>query len=127
VAIGSAWIIGLNHTLQALLPAGVVETIGVCGYVALVSFLCFFGGGFLIGYFSQGTMIKEAALTCTVAVLANLGITLALRPEQFNVIGAIIALAIGFGFGLAGGWVGERLQGDTTEKLRERGGLPPRG
>jgi hypothetical protein len=28
--------------------------------------------------------------------------------------------------GLAGAWVGEKLQGDTGDKMRERGDLPPK-
>ena len=32
-----------------------------------------------------------------------------------------------FGTAMAGAWVGEKIQGDTTDKMRERGELPPTG
>ncbi len=117
--------VGLNQGLLAVLPLSLVDAIGVYGFTALIAVLSFGGGGFLIGYFSSGTTIKEAALACTVAAGFNAGLTLWQSPDTLTAVGTAIAVGLGYAFGFAGGWLGEKLQGDTTDKMRERGELPP--
>ncbi len=117
--------VGLNQGLLAVLPFSLPQALGVYGFTALIAVLSFGGGGFLIGYFSAGTTIKEAALACTIAALFNAGITLWQSPDTLTAVGTAIAMGVGYAFGFAGGWLGERIQGDTTDKMRERGELPP--
>jgi hypothetical protein len=136
VAIGAMVIIGLNQLLQELLAAPVggtlYESMGVPGlylYVALIAFGSFFVGGLIVGWWSPGETIKEPAFAALAGVLVNAGFNLRnVDGEAMTMmdwaIGSAIMAVIGFLFGMGGGWTGERLQGDTTDKMRERGELP---
>ena len=128
VSTGTILIIGINQLLQSLLAewgGSLIAdkgTLGVLIYLGVISIGSFFVGGLFIGLVSRAETIREPAIACALAVVFNLGLTY-VRADSFNAVGSIIALGLGFGFGLAGGWVGERMQGETTEKMRQRGEL----
>lgn len=132
VAIGSAIIVSLNVALLAVfrdvLFAQMAENVGPgkaeVFAVIIIALGSFFVGGLVIGWLSPGETIKEPALAAIVAVTINIAKNAAWNPETFSVIQSAISMLIGFGFALAGAWVGERIQGDTTQKMRERGELP---
>lgn len=98
-------------------------------YVALIAAGAFGVGGLLTGWFSPGETIKEPAIAAAIAVLLNSADNyyVSSQFEGFDVmgwlIGTVIMVAIGFGLGMAGGWIGEKIQGDSTDKMRERGEL----
>lgn len=136
VAIGAMVIIGLNQLLQEALaePVGgaLFESMGMGGlylYVAIIAFGSFFVGGLITGWWSPGETIKEPAYAALLAVVVNAGANFRnVDGEAFTMmdwlIGSAIMAAIGFGFGMAGGIAGEKIQGDTTDKMRERGEMP---
>ncbi len=136
VAIGAVVIIGLNQLLMeglgGTVGAALVESMGTAGlyvYAALIAFGSFFVGGLIVGWWSPGETIKEPAYAGLVGVLFNAGLNFRnVDGEAFTMldwaIGSAILAAVGFGFAMAGGWTGEKIQGDTTDKMRERGELP---
>ena len=127
--IGAAVIVALNQVLSlalasSLLPSlieGMGEMGGLVVFAILVALGSFFVGGLLVGWLSPGETLAEPAVACVVAVVVN-GLLAGLSGAQ-NLVGLVLAAAIGFGLGLLGAKVGERIQGDTTEKMRERGEL----
>ena len=143
VVVGAGIIIALNQVMIAALKDPILATLTVddagvasfgamfwvyLGVIAVVSYMV---GGFLTGWFSPGETVREPAMASALAVLVNLIGDYA-QQSQYDgftfgrwFIGAAIMLVIGFFLGMAGGWLGERAQGDTTEKMRERGELPP--
>ncbi|MBT8491694.1 MAG: hypothetical protein KJO07_01430 [Deltaproteobacteria bacterium] len=112
---------------------GVVTGLGAMFwvYLALIAVGSYFVGGVLIGYLSPGTTIKEpaAAAVCAVIVNSTIDYLYQSRSEAFAMapwlFGALVAVLLGLVLGLAGGWLGEKLQGDTLDKMRERGEMPP--
>ncbi|RMG97315.1 MAG: hypothetical protein D6705_08950 [Deltaproteobacteria bacterium] len=131
--IGAAVIVALNQLAAAGLgPAlvpNLVEAMGDVGGLvvfALVVAVCsFFVGGLLVGWLSPGETLAEPAIACVVAVVVN-GIVSVARGQLADaggIVGLVIAAGIGFALGLLGAKVGERIQGDTTDKMRERGEL----
>lgn len=132
VAIGAAIIVALNVALLAVfrdvLFAQMAESVGEpkaeVFAVIMIALGSFFVGGLVIGWLSPGETIKEPALAAVIAVGINVAKNAAWHPETFSILQSAISMLIGFGFALAGAWVGERIQGDTTHKMRERGELP---
>lgn len=130
VIIGASVIGGLNWLLRTVLaePLAVplIESMGMLGgalvFVLIVAFGSFFCGGAGVAYASPGDTIKEPAVAATVAVAVN-SAHYAWTSSDVSPLGIAIAVAIGYAFALAGAKVGERLQGDTTDKMRERGEL----
>jgi len=100
-------------------------------WVAVIAAGSFGVGGLLTGWFSPGETVKEPAIASAIAVLLNAAENYAVSSvyEGFSLggwaVGTAIMVVIGFGLGMAGGWIGEKIQGDSTEKMRERGELPP--
>ena len=131
VLIGAAVIIGLNRVLYEALKdfayTPLVESMGPIGALAvftvIVSLGSFFVGGLLVGWASPGETLKEPALAATIAVVVNLVIATIGEGAFPNPIGAVIIVGIAYALGLAGAKLGERIQGETTEKMRERGEL----
>lgn len=129
--IGAAVQGGLSWLLPAFLlePLGVplVGALGPLGgtlaFVFIVAFGAFFGGGLLVAYFSPGNTIKEPAIAATVAIGFNQVYALTREGAEINVLGIVIAVVLGYAFALAGAKAGEKLQGETTDKMRERGEL----
>ena len=121
---------GLSWLLTALLyeplltPLSMVlgEPWATLAIVVLVAFGAFFGGGLVVAYFSPGDTIKEPAIAATLAIAFNQLYSLS-QGAPFSPIGTAIAVLLGYAFALAGAKVGEMLQGDTTDKMRDRGKL----
>jgi hypothetical protein len=129
ILIGFAVQGGLTWVVPALLEPLGPPLVGAMGelwanlvFVAIVAFVAFFGGGLLVAWFSPGSTIKEPAIAATLAIAFNQIYNLS-QGASFSALGIAIAVLLGYGFALAGAKVGERLQGDTTEKMRDRGTL----
>ena len=131
------WILigfGVQGGLTWLLPALLLEPLGpplvgmlgelwaTLAIVAIVAFGAFFGGGLLVAYFSPGSTVREPAIAATLAIAFNQLYNLS-QGAPFSALGVVIAVALGYAFALAGAKVGEKLQGDTTDKMRDRGTL----
>jgi hypothetical protein len=144
VVIGAGITIVLNKVLILLL-AGPMQNAVVVGddgvatglsgmfwvYLALIAVGSYFVGGVFTGWLSPGETIKEPAGAAALAVVLNSISDFLMQSgsEGFAmgqwIVGAAISVVLGFALGLAGGWLGERIQGDTTDKMRERGEMPP--
>lgn len=86
-------------------PAQVQLSGGQMALVALVNFLAFAIGGFIVGLKSSGRTILEPGISAAVAVLIAL-----LISGSFS-LGALIAGGlVPFLAGVLGGWIGERRQ-----------------
>jgi len=87
----------------------------------------FFGGGLLVGWASPGETIREPAIGAAIAVVFNVANWVLRAGDQGEgitagfFIGVAITIAVGYGLALLGAKLGERIQGDTTDKMRERG------
>jgi hypothetical protein len=132
VLIGALAILVLNDVMRLLLAGNVGASLGVYALIGTVAFGSFFVGGLLIGLFSPGETIQEPALAAGLAVLINARTSFSNIDGQTFTFGhwlggTGISVVLGFAMGLAGAWVGEKLQGDTGDKMRERGDLPPKG
>jgi hypothetical protein len=146
VAIGAGIIIALNLVMKAVLQEPIANSLLVSEvdgqqviafstmtwvYVGVIALGSFPLGGLVIGYLSPGETIREPALACVLAVVVNSAwdyMNVSADPNFALggwLVGIVIVMVLAFVLGLAGGWLGERLQGDTTDKMRERGLLPP--
>jgi predicted DNA repair protein MutK len=138
VLIGAAAILVLNDVMGLLLAGNVGASLiqslgqptGVYALIGIVAFGSFFVGGLLIGLFSPGETIREPALAAGIAVLINARMSFTkVDSHSFTftdwMIGTLISVVLGLAMGLAGGWIGEKMQGDTGAKIRERSDLPP--
>ena len=130
IIIGASVIGGLNWVLRTALAEPVliplVESMGVnvgaLVFVLIVQLGSFFCGGLGVAYVSPGNTIKEPAIAATLAVAVN-SAHYVITTRDFSPIGIAIAVAMAYAFALGGAHLGERLQGDTTDKMRERGEL----
>lgn len=82
---------------------------GTLAVAALVSFLSFVIGGFIVGLRSAGRTILEPAISAAIAVLIGL-----LLAGQFSVGNLLAGGLVPFLAGLLGGWLGEKRQGRRT-------------
>lgn len=117
--IGAAIIIGINWMLVAALQGVIASAWAMLAVVAVGSF---FVGGLIIGWASPGETLKEPAVAATLAIVFNLAMHIGTGGSA-GVVDVVVTIALGYGLGLAGAKVGEKLQGDTTDKMRERGEL----
>ena len=96
----------------------------IFGIGAVVSY---FGGGVVIGRLSPGETIREPAFAAVLAVLCVLALQYTAFPDAPWTGGVFLERAgialLSFGLALLGAKTGERLQGETTDKMRERGEL----
>jgi hypothetical protein len=137
ILIGAAVISGIHFILHpgfAMEIGGFVrDTLNpgpeaeVYVYRGIIAVFSFFFGGLIIGWMSPGETLKEPAIAGVLAACVNNIRNYIFWPDDFNVLAALVALGVGFGTAMAGAWVGEKIQGDTTDKMRERGELPPTG
>ena len=109
------WVIGgtvlmiitniFGGVLAMMLGVGSVWTI------AGIALVCFALGGFVIGWQSEGSTILEAGL----AAVAALIVTYVIRNGQMPADAEVIVIGFGLPFvaALGGGWLGEKVQGDT--------------
>lgn len=131
IAISVVAIVFLNRVIATLITPSIapslVESMGAAGVyllVGLVAFVSFFVGGLLCGYFSPGETVREPALAAVVAVVLNSLVIIGMAggPLPASIyIGFGVTAGVGFAMALAGAYVGEKLQGDTLDKMRERG------
>lgn len=110
VLVGTLIMLGMQNLLAALLVAFGAE-LGGWVVVGFATTLAFFLGGIVIGFMSPGYTAWEAGFS---SVLAAGGMVLvASRLLAFGGgLVVILPLAVLWGLllGLAGGWLGERLQ-----------------
>jgi hypothetical protein len=116
------WVLGgtvimLITNLLAGLLAGMV---GVRSLAVLTGIAvgCFAFGGFVIGWKSEGQTILESGVAAILACVVGLAIRMVMMHQSLAGMMNPIALAIGFGIpfaaGLFGGWIGEKVQGETV-------------
>jgi hypothetical protein len=86
-------------------PADLQISGGQIALAAVLNFLAFVVGGFIVGIKSAGRTIIEPAIAAAVAV----GIVLVLSGS-FSVVNLIAGGLVPFLAGLLGGWLGERRQ-----------------
>ena len=135
VVIGTCVIVALNKTITEGFLATSIATAyndgnmaSVWMYVGLGTVVSYGLGGAFVGIVSPGETIKEPAIGAVLAAVMN-NITFYLaNPEAIDAAGlvsvvgfAAVSAALGFG----GAFIGEKIQGDNTDKMRERGELPP--
>jgi hypothetical protein len=93
-------------------PAGItgVEEINLTGgqmaLAAVINFLSFAIGGFIVGIKSTGRTILEPGISAAIAVVIVL-----LISGNFTLGNMIMSGLIPFAAGVLGGWIGERRQG----------------
>lgn len=118
VAIGVAIMLGLSLVaglISAAILGNQVEAVaggaaveiggGRLALLALLSFLSFVIGGFIVGLKSPGRTILEPGISAAIAVVLSL-----LIAGAFSLGGMIAAGVVPFLGGLLGGWLGERQQ-----------------
>jgi hypothetical protein len=79
---------------------------GQAALLAIVNFLIFVIGGFIVGLKSAGQTILEPGISAAVAVLIAL-----LLSGNFTIANILVGGIIPFFAGVLGGWLGERRQG----------------
>ena len=109
------WVIGgtvlkfLTNFFGGFVAVGLaIESIWVIAGIAMA---CYFVGGLVIGWKSEGSTILEAGLA------AILAIVIALAIKGFAMPTDPVVMAIGFGLpflaAVIGGFIGEKIQGDV--------------
>jgi hypothetical protein len=119
IGIGVLIMVGLNiaagFILALVLGSDVegatgVEDVTLSGgqvvLVAVLNFLCFVVGGFIVGIKSVGRTILEPGISAAIAVLIAL-----LISGNFTLANMVAGGLVPFGAGVLGGWLGERRQG----------------
>ena len=86
-------------------PADVQLSGGQVGLVALLNFLAFVVGGYIVGIRSAGKTILEPAIAAAVAVAIALVIS-----GNLSAVNLIAGGLVPFLAGLLGGWLGEKRQ-----------------
>ncbi len=86
-------------------PADLQLSGGQMGMAALLNFLAFVIGGYIVGIKSAGRTILEPAIAAAVAVAIGL-----LVSGNFTVGNVLAGGLVPFFAGLLGGWLGERRQ-----------------
>jgi hypothetical protein len=82
----------------------------------LVMFAGFLLSGMVIGYFSPGVTIKEAAIAAAISIFALVISFFALGASLgSDIIRDIVVAVVGVVFALIGAWAGEQLQGTLGE------------
>ncbi len=94
-------------------PAEIELSGGQIGLAALLNFLAFVVGGFIVGVKSAGRTIIEPAIAAAVAVAIALALS-----GVFSVGNLIAGGLVPFFAGLLGGWLGERRQESAAAALR---------
>lgn len=119
IGIGVVIMIGLNIAAgiiamlvmgaqleNAVAPEQLALTGGQMLFLAVLNFLAFLIGGFIVGLQSSGKTILEPGLSAAIAVLLALIIS-----GNFSVFGLLAGGVVPFAAGILGGWLGERRQG----------------
>ena len=87
-------------------PDDIALSEGQIVLAAVLNFLAFAIGGFIVGLKSAGRTILEPGISAAVAVLIAL-----LLSGSFTVVNLLTVGLVPFIAGLLGGWLGERRQG----------------
>jgi len=111
VLVGSLIVLGLESLLGAILAAlGVdIDSIGFLLFATTVAYLV---GGGVIGWMSPGFTAWEAAFASVLAAAGTVFLSSRLLTFGEGLV-ATLPIAVGWGLvcGLAGGEIGERIQG----------------
>ncbi len=91
---------------SATTPAEITLTGGQVVLVAVLNFLAFAIGGYIVGWKSVGRTILEPGISAAVAVIIGL-----LISGNVTVLNIIAGALVPFIAGVLGGWLGERQQG----------------
>ena len=116
VAVGVLIVLGTQSLIAAVLAAFGFEIASLATFVAVIS-LGFFTGGVVVGLLSPGYTAWEAGFASVIAALGT--VFLAARLLEFGAgLVAIVPIAVGWGLlcGLAGGFLGERLQAANQDR-----------
>jgi hypothetical protein len=87
-------------------PADIQLGGGQVVLVAVLNFLAFAIGGFIVGIKSSGRTILEPGISAAIAVLIAL-----LISGNFGIVNLIAGGIVPFAAGVLGGWLGEKRQG----------------
>lgn len=79
--------------------------------------------GIIVGYYSPGVTIREAAVGGAILAVLLLVSLLTVFGHRMSVVQTIITLVFGYLLSLVGAWVGERLQEDRAESARGGRGM----
>jgi len=125
IAIGALIMVALNFVASLLLafvlrtqlegvtePEAIQLSGGQALLVAVVSFLSFAIGGYIVGIKSVGRTILEPGISATIAVLVGL-----LISGGFSILNLIVGVVVPFLAGVIGGWLGERHQKRPADHL----------
>lgn len=115
VLVGTLIVLGVQTLLGALLAALGVQ-ISTLGPYVLTTTVAFVAGGMVIGALSPGYTAWEAGFASVLASAGSLFLTIRLIDFTEGLI-VLTPIAVGWGLlcGLAGGWIGERIQ-DTHRR-----------
>ena len=96
--------LALRSELEGVTDVGQLSlSAGQMAMAAVVNFLAFVVGGYIVGLKSIGKTILEPGISAAVAVMVVL-----LMAGSFSVQAAIVGGLVPFLAGLLGGWLGER-------------------
>ena len=96
--------LALRSELEGVTDVGQISlSAGQMTMAAVVNFLAFVIGGYIVGLKSIGKTILEPGISAAVAVIVVL-----LMAGSFSVQAAIVGGLVPFLAGLLGGWLGER-------------------
>jgi hypothetical protein len=87
-------------------PEDIQLTGGQIALAAVINFLAFAIGGFIVGLKSAGRTILEPGISAAIAVIVAL-----LLSGNFSIVNIIAGGLVPFIAGVLGGWLGERRQG----------------
>jgi hypothetical protein len=107
IAAGFLLVLVLRPEVQGATSAeGITLSGGQAALVAVVNFLSFAIGGFIVGLKSAGRTILEPGISAAIAVVIAL-----LISGNFTVVNMLAGGLVPFLAGVLGGWLGERRQG----------------
>lgn len=110
VFVGALIVLGLEALVSSVLVA-VGLPANSFGTLVAAMVLAFLGGGAVIGWLSPGWTAWEGGFASALAVILSVFFAVEVIDIDRGFIAALpIGLAIGVLCGLAGGWIGERLQ-----------------
>jgi hypothetical protein len=135
VIIGICVIVALNKTITEGFLANSIATAyqgedmtSMWMYLGLGTVVSYGLGGAFVGIVSPGETITEPAIAAVLAALMNNVSFYVAHPEAVDAAGVATVLAyaaVSAALGFGGAIIGEKIQGDNTDKMRERGELPP--
>jgi len=110
VLVGTLIVLGAQSLLTALLAALGVDVASV-GVFLVTTTIAFLLGGAVIGWLSPGYTAWEAGFASVLAAAGSLFLAMRLLNYGSGLL-VVTPIAIGWGLlcGLAGGWLGERIQ-----------------